>query len=93
MHISMMQVLAGLVSASKRFAETRSQLGYGAVSGDWGRPPTSNFAEQNRRVCTTLPCLPVLFPGLYAFHRIDILYPLLRSLVTDGKALLPSVGD
>lgn len=43
-------------------------------------------------MCTTLHCLPVLFPVLYAFHRNDILYPLLRSLVTDRKAL-PSIDE
>lgn len=31
-----------------------------SCSGDWGPPSTSGFAEQNGRVCTTLPCLPVL---------------------------------
>ena len=45
----------------KRSRGTRSQLRYGAVSGDWGPPPTSGFAEQNGRVCTTLPCLPILY--------------------------------
>lgn len=43
MHISMMQFLAGLVSASKRFAETRSQLRYGAVPGDWGLSTNKQF--------------------------------------------------
>lgn len=37
-----------------------------SCSGDWGSPPTSGFAEQNGRVCTTLPCLPVLCFGIYA---------------------------
>lgn len=45
MHISMMQFLAGLVSASKRFAETRSQLRYGAVPGDWGPSPNKQFCR------------------------------------------------
>lgn len=45
----------------KRSKGTRSQLRHGAVPGDWGPPPTSGFAEQNGRVCTTLPCLPILY--------------------------------
>lgn len=34
------------------------------LPGDWGRPPTSRFSiyspGQNRKVCTTLHCLPLL---------------------------------
>ena len=44
----------------KRSRGTRSQLRHGAVRGIGGFPPTSGFAEQNGRVCTTLPCLPIL---------------------------------
>lgn len=43
MHISMMQFSAGLMPASKRFVETRSQLRYGAVPGDWGPPTNKQF--------------------------------------------------
>ncbi len=32
--------------------------------GGLGASPTSGFAEQNGRVCTTLPCLPVFLPVL-----------------------------
>ena len=38
-------VFAGLLAASKRFAETRSQLRYGAVSGDWGPSTNKQFCK------------------------------------------------
>ncbi len=41
--------------SQKRAASSGTEL----FRGIGGRPPTSNFAEQNRRVCTTLHCLPV----------------------------------
>lgn len=42
-----------------------------SCSGDWGPPPTSGFAEQNGRVCTT--CLACQFCAL-VFMLLDSLY-------------------
>ena len=54
---------------------TRCQLRHGAVRGDWGSPPTSGFAEQNGRVCTTLPCLPILLLSLFCSSGRTIIKP------------------
>lgn len=69
--------------SQKRAASSGTEL----FRGIGGCPPTSNFAEQNRRVCTTLHCLPVLFASLSLLPKRIVPYKKVQSCLEIRKML------